>query len=377
MTKKKYLVEKRNVLNEIIARQFTLQELRLFSIYLGRINPRDPKTRVVRFPLTWFYQIMDLQPLRVEYLETVTHDLLTKVIRVIVPVGGYEQFQLFKKCKVSKDANNEWYFEFDAHDDALPLMFEYKRDYFTYELWNVLNLESINQVRMYEILKQYEYRGVRIISVIELKSLLGIDEKEYLKFNDFKKGVLNACQQALKEKTDIYFTYEPYARSGRGGRIQSLRFTIAKNVDYKNLIKLEEFIEAGIIENIKQEFELDLDHKVEPAVTLDISRLDFIKESLTNKDKLSILRTANGDTELVQTAYEMAKNQGGIENLVAWLIAIIIKLRNGEVSPPIKIERQKQNKFINFNQREIDFAELERLELEQLKEAIGNDVMNP
>ena len=47
------------------------------------------------------------------------------------------------------------FYEIDAHDRALPLMFDFKNKYFKYELWNALRLKSPNQVRMYEILKQW------------------------------------------------------------------------------------------------------------------------------------------------------------------------------------------------------------------------------
>jgi len=92
-----------------------------------------------------------------------------------------------------------------------------------------------------------------IVTVAELKALLGIGENEYSRWDNLKNEVIKVCQQALKEKTDICFTYEPYARSGRGGRIHALRFTITKNADYKNQLNLEKFIDAKIIEDIKQE----------------------------------------------------------------------------------------------------------------------------
>ena len=59
------LLEKRNVLNDINAREFTLQELRLFSIYLSRINARDTSTRIVKLSLARFYKVMNLEPIRV------------------------------------------------------------------------------------------------------------------------------------------------------------------------------------------------------------------------------------------------------------------------------------------------------------------------
>ena len=363
MAKKKILVEKRNILNDIIAREFTLQELRLFSIYLGRINPRDTSTRQVKIPLKAFYRIMDLQPIRVEYLKDVTRNLLTKVVCVPMLMGGYSQFQLFKRCRVYEDEYKQWYFEIDAHDDALELMFEYRKDYFTYELWNVLNLESTNQFRMYEILKQCEYKGFRIIAVDELKALLGIEEKEYPRWNNFRARVLDACQKALKEKTDIAYSYEPYVKSGRGGKITALRFTITKNADYKCQLNLDEFLGAETLERIKRESAAQ-GQKQQPAP--DISALDFIQEQITDKDKLSVLEDAKGDVEIVKKAYEMPRPKDGVESLTAWLRYLVRGIVCGEISTPVKANAQ--NRFVNFPQQDIDFAELERLELEQLKE---------
>jgi len=120
MAKKKLMVEKRNILNDMIAREFSLQELRLFSIYLGKINARDMSTRLVKLPLKQFYNSLDaLQNVRINYLKTVTHNLLTKVVSFTDPTGGYQQFQLFKECRVFQDTDGQWYFELDAHDKGV------------------------------------------------------------------------------------------------------------------------------------------------------------------------------------------------------------------------------------------------------------------
>ena len=357
MARKKLLVEKRNILNDIISREFTLQELRLFSIYLGKINARQQTTRVVRLSLKEFYKIMDLQAIRIEYLKSVTHNLLTKIICLPTPTGGYNQFQLFKECRVEKDEYGQWYFEIDAHDKALPLLFDYQRDYFTYELWNVLNLESVNQFRMYEVLKQYEKRGERVLSVSEIKTLLGIEENEYPRWNNFKLRVLDACQQALKEKTDICFTYEPYSRSGRGGKIQTLRFVITKNSSHVDKLNLEKFVDSEILDIAKQ-----------TQSAPEVACLDFITELIPVADKLSILQAANGDAELVESLYKIAKRQGNIESLVAWLIAMLKRSMAGAISTKVEIKEQKKNRFNNFEGRGYDFEALEKLELEQLKD---------
>jgi len=350
--KQELVVTKSNVLNDIIAREFAVQELRLFSLYLARINPMDVKTRILKLPLHEFYRIMDLNRVNAAYLKKVTGNLLKKVVCFAIPKGGYEQFQLFKECKVYRDpCDLDYYFEIDAHDKAIIYMFEYKRAFFKYKLWNVLKLESVNQFRMYEILKQFEFSGERIIYVDKLRELLGIEAKEYPQYRDFNKFVLKVCQKALKEKTDISFTYEPCARAtGRGGKITALRFTITENKDYHSQINIAELIDEP-------------DRHLAMLREMDsVDTIDFITEDVSFLDRLSILQVADGDATLVQTAYEMSKqNASSINNLTAWLIAMITKLKKGTVSQPVKL--LKQSKFVNFEQtNQYDFDKLEKKE---------------
>lgn len=238
-------VEKRNVLNELRSNNMTVQELRFFSIYLSKIDPWDKSTRVVRFPLSDFQRIMEFGRLNIGQLKASTDSLLCKIVHIPDERGGFRSFQLFKECCVSQDDNGEWYVEIDAHDRALPLMFDFKNRYFEYELWNALRLKSTNQVRMYEILKQYEKLGKRELTVTELRELLGVASKEYsgrTGWSDFRKYVLDSCQQALKETTDICYTYKR-GKTGKGGKWLSIVFHIEKNTEYVDQLTLDEFIE--------------------------------------------------------------------------------------------------------------------------------------
>jgi hypothetical protein len=228
----------------------TLQELRFFSIYLAKINSRDVSTRAVRFLLDDFQKIMEYGKLNITQLQHTIDSLLGKIVGVPLESGGFARFQLFKKGVFSQNDDGEWYIEIDAHDEALPMMFEFKEKYFTYQLWNALRLKSSNQLRMYEILKQYESLGERIISVNELKSLLGIEKSEYPRFNSFRERVLDSCQQALAENTDIKYTYEPYGKLGRGGKVLKIRFIISKNTEYRDRLTLDEFINLQSVSDV-------------------------------------------------------------------------------------------------------------------------------
>lgn len=260
----KAVVEKRNVLNELRANNLTLQELRFFSIYLSKINPYDKNTRLVKFRLSDFQKIMDFKKLNIVQLKAATDSLLTKLVHLPKENGGFSTFQLFKECTVDKDSNGEWYVSIDAHDKALTLMFDFKDRYFKYELWNALRLKSANQIRMYEILKQYEYIGKREISVTELRELLGIAPNEYLRWDRFRDRVLDSCQKALQEITDICFTYER-GKTGTGGKWLSIVFDIKHNVNHSDQMCFDELMLDNDSGEIVEAFE-----EQEPVLNDDI-----------------------------------------------------------------------------------------------------------
>lgn len=276
--KGKELIEKRNVLNEIRSNNMTLQELRFFSIYLSKINSRDISTRKVRFSLVDFQKIMDIGRMNINHFKQTVDGLLCNVVHLPNANGGLNSFQLFKECTLDKDEYGDWYVEIDAHDRALPLMFDFKTRYFTYELWNALRLKSANQVRMYEILKQYEHVGKRELTITELRELLGIAPDEYARWERFRVRVLDSCQQALAENTDISYTYER-GKVGKGGKWLTIIFHITKNTNYVDQLTLGEFIDLQPEPNI---------------ITTDIAD-DFTAEKTYSNENIELLASACDD----------------------------------------------------------------------------------
>ena len=244
---KKHIVTKGKQLNELEPCGMSLQGLRFFSIYLSKINPLDVLTRKVHFRLSDFKKIMELKKIKRKDLIRAINDILTQTVGIPLSDDDedFSRFQIFKECTITKDSIGERIVIIDAHDKALPLMFNLKGPYFKYELWNALRPKSRNQLRMYEILKQYEWCGARVITIKRLKEYLGIKEDQYKRYGDFKRRVLNSCQKTLAENTDISFTYEPYGPKDRGGKVISLKFTITKNENFKDDLQLEKFIDMN------------------------------------------------------------------------------------------------------------------------------------
>jgi len=241
--KKNYLVTKQNALNEMRYNSMSLQELRLFSVYLSKINHSDINTREVVFPVSEFQSITNTNNrIGREHYEKIAEKLAGQIIKIRVD-NEIRVFSLFKMISIGVDGDDVTYFKLDAHDEALPMLFDYKNRYFSYQLWNALSLKSKNQLRMYEILKQCEWIGYRVISIVDLKEQLGISENEYTKYKDFKCDVLEVCRKALSENTDISYTYESCGKKGPKGKILNLRFTISKNTNYIDPLALEQLID--------------------------------------------------------------------------------------------------------------------------------------
>ena len=248
------IVQKRNMLNELRTTLHSTQELRLFSIYLSKINPYDTNTRVVRFPLTDFQRIMNFGKLNIAQLKASANSVLKSQVFLPKDNGGFKGVNLFETFEVDQDSAGNWYVEINATNAALPLMFDFKDRYFKYELWNALRLKAPSQIRMYEILKQYEYIGKREIEVKELQELLGVN---YTRWDRFKAKVLDSCQQALKDTTDICFTYER-GKTGTGGKWLTIIFHISKNTDYVDQLTLFEFIGDGATANPPDDQQIEL-----------------------------------------------------------------------------------------------------------------------
>ena len=246
-----FKVERSNELNQLNPRGLSLTEVRFLAIYQAKINARNPDTRTVIFPLAEFCKIMDISQLTVTHIKRVADNLICKPVHLPCEDGsnGFTVVPLFNECEVKQDKETgEWFVKIECHQKVMPYMFEMKRNYFTYELWNALKLKSVNQVRMYEILKQYEKIGERVESVENLKLMLGISNKNYSLFSDFRRDVLEVCQKALEQYTDIKYTFEPM-RKGR--KIHALKFTITKNKNFKDDLKLKEFIKPEDLEDIQ------------------------------------------------------------------------------------------------------------------------------
>ena len=117
--------------------------------------------------------------------------------------NGEVQLPLFTQVSYDKGIVDMY-----LHPKLKPYILDIKQRYTKYFFKSITGLNSIYSMRLYELLKEYEFRKSRSFSMEELKFLLNISKDKYSKYTDFKKRVLLSSQKELEEKTDIAFEFE-------------------------------------------------------------------------------------------------------------------------------------------------------------------------
>lgn len=316
-----------------------------------------------------------------------------------INIFGKDEFEKIRPFPYCKYKSGIFTIRFDQSMEEHLL--ELKDKFTMYDINNIIDLKSTYSIRIYEILKSYEWLNEAAFELDELKKIIGVksfDEENqswidlYPRYPNFKQRVLLVAQKELEEKTDICFNFIEL-KTGR--KITQIKFVISSNSE--NVEQLEQFQteEQLLLEKVsesKAEVEIANQSKVilpveEIAseivpVEIDIDDLidelrEFIKEPLKTKDLKAILAAANNDIGLIKSKYQLAKQQKKISNLVAWLISAV----KDDYSNPVEVEQctgQVQipyanshiNRFVNYEQDKWDFDELEKKERELIQQKL-------
>jgi hypothetical protein len=121
--------------------------------------------------------------------------------------GGELKANFFASVEIFENSGSR-FIEIELSEKLKPYFIEIAEgDFFHYQIQNTRVLKSNHSIRMYLYLKAWRWTGKAIITYNELRGILGVKEGDYKLFGDFKRRVLDKCQDELKEKTDIAFEY--------------------------------------------------------------------------------------------------------------------------------------------------------------------------
>jgi plasmid replication initiation protein len=211
-------VTKSNALIEANYKLSTLEQ-KIILYLISQIHKDDDDFKMYRLPIQEFSEMLGYRgsPKYTE-LREITKNLMRKVLEIR---EGQKLKQLSWVSYVEYDERSGFVsLSFDPR--LKPYLLQLKREFTTYRLKNVMELKSSYSIRMYELLKRWQYMKEVEITLDDLRMMVGAADK-YHQYHNFKKRVLTPAQQEILEKTDIWFKYQEVRKKRK---VIALRFYI-------------------------------------------------------------------------------------------------------------------------------------------------------
>ena len=109
---------------------------------------------------------------------------------------------------------NEATVKFMFANAIIPMLVELERNFTSYEIEQVANLQSRYAMRLFECLIRFKASKTLTITLDELRFRFGLLDTEYKVMSDFKKRVLDMAVKDINDNTDISVNYDQH-KQGR------------------------------------------------------------------------------------------------------------------------------------------------------------------
>ena len=315
---------------------FTVLEQKLIRLLASMITKDDVDLKEYQFLATDLSKTLNIHKRNIyRELDRVTDKLMARFIKI--KNDDTEEFDKFHLIKTAKLRNGILILKIDEDMKDFYLKLNW---YTKYQLKNIMQFKSTYSFRLYELLKQYEGIGSRLISVADLRIGLDIEKEQYPKYSNLKQKVINVAQNEINSKTDIAFDYEEI-KTGR--KVTSIKFHIKTNKD--NNIARDELCATKVSKSSSEENKYSIE---------DIKLVQSIfKEDITVDEAKSILTTAKGNLEIIKEKYNLPRKTD-VWNIVGWVRDAI----TGNYKAP-KGKSNAIGSFNDYDQRKYDFDKLE------------------
>lgn len=109
---------------------------------------------------------------------------------------------------------NEATVKFMFANAIIPMLVELERNFTSYEIEQVANLQSRYAMRLYECLIRFKGSKTLTINLDDLRFRFGLLDNEYKAMGDFKRFVLDLAVKQINSNTDITVKYDQH-KQGR------------------------------------------------------------------------------------------------------------------------------------------------------------------
>jgi plasmid replication initiation protein len=216
--------------NELIEARYSLSlgEQRLVLLLASEISPNDEDFKDYEIRVADFAKMFGLESDKSLYekIESSANTLLGKIITL--NNGDDVEKTVWLSYVKYKKGSGLVRLRFDR--SLKPYFLQLKSHFTQYQSNYVMDFKSQYSIRIYELLKMDSFKVrngefERYFEILELRSILGINKKDYALFADFRRYVIEPANREISDKTDLYINEVKYGKTGR--KITNITFVVA------------------------------------------------------------------------------------------------------------------------------------------------------
>ena len=230
------VIKKSNQLIEARYR-FDVWETRMFLSVLSCIRKEDTDFQTYRI---WYRDVIKIFDLKSHQsyglLREAVKSLMQKTLFVNYQDGGFTRERAYHIIRTSDylkegqrgdGVESQEFIDVTIEPEMMPLLLQLQKNFTAYDLRNVSKLGA-QAIRFYELLKQYESIGERVLDIDYIKRILEL-EQEYADFSNFHHWVIKPAVKEINKYTDL--TIYKYEKIKAGKRVVSLHFFFSRKTD--------------------------------------------------------------------------------------------------------------------------------------------------
>ncbi len=192
---------------------------RLLLLAAEQVARTDGEFQPVRIPIGEYVEALGTDSKNAyERARELSANLLGMTIEI--PLG--DGFVEINVLSMARYRSGQGYVTIKFNDDMRPLLLQLKDRFTRYRLKSVFPIRSFAAFRIYELCKQYQGLGRRVIEMERLRHILQLDEA-YPRYRDFRRRVLDQARKEINDKTDLRIGFDEIRV---GLKVVAIRFLI-------------------------------------------------------------------------------------------------------------------------------------------------------
>lgn len=212
--------------NKLIVSKYdmTALEQKLMLTLISTIRKDDDEIPTTTFRVKDLASLMEVsEELLYRDLPKTCKKIISRVIEVKQDNGNWEMFNIISSAKyISKQGS----LKLKINEDAWKYLLHLKELFSSYQLKNVLHLDSKYSIRLYQLTKSNSYKGEWSIELDEFKEILKLNKKSYDLYGNIKLKVISPAIKEINEKTNMNIEVEELKM---GRKVHTLKFKIKEN----------------------------------------------------------------------------------------------------------------------------------------------------